>query len=384
MDANHDRITSLDGLRGLAIFMVFLRHTILLPEQGYDRLKAAVDFGHLGVDLFFVLSGFLITGILFGSKNRSHYFRNFYARRSLRIFPLYYFYLTLYYVAAVHFKWINFGEAKAAKAAADLHWAWFYGTNIEIARTGSFITASLNQFWTLAIEEHFYLVWPLLVFFLNRRSILLATLLISVGSLLLRTFMDIYGVSGFTVLTFTLCRVDSFAIGGAFSILLTMSEWRRKLAVWTGPGTLLFGILVLLSFFSGNLMLFSSIGYTLTSFFFAFAIGYLVLHKDTFPALFFSRNWPRKLGKYSYALYIFHFPILIFVDRKLPLARLTADTHSVLLASALIVGLVAILSLGVAMLSWHLYEKRFIALKRFFPEASLRQVELPSEASHAA
>ena len=128
------------------------------------------------MDLFFVLSGFLITGILFQAKGLDHYFRNFYARRALRIFPLYYFFLILYYLFVVKFQVVRFGADKMAIAGQDLHWAWFYATTpLEIAWRGSFVTASLNQFWTLSVEEHFYFIWPLLVYCLSRRGLLWAS-----------------------------------------------------------------------------------------------------------------------------------------------------------------------------------------------------------------
>jgi hypothetical protein len=153
---SHD--PALDGLRGVALIMVFLLHTIILPEGTFRIFKDVIELGRLGVDLFFCLSGFLITGILYAAKNDAHYFRNFYARRALRIFPLYYFFLVLYYFLVVHWHVVHIGAAKTAEAAADLHWLWFYGTNLRIAETGTFITSSLNHFWTLAVEEHFYLI----------------------------------------------------------------------------------------------------------------------------------------------------------------------------------------------------------------------------------
>ena len=222
-------LPALDGLRGVALLLVFLLHTIMLPDVGYSLFKKVIYFGHWGVDIFFCLSGFLITGILYAAKDDQHYFRNFYARRALRIFPLYYFFLLLYYLLVIRLHIINFGAQKMLEASQDFRWLWWYGTNIRIAETGHFMTASINHFWTLAVEEHFYLVWPFLVFWLSRRGLFRAIALIVVSALVLRIWLESRGVSGYVITSLTVCRVDSFAIGGAFSLLLTSSWWQDRL-----------------------------------------------------------------------------------------------------------------------------------------------------------
>jgi peptidoglycan/LPS O-acetylase OafA/YrhL len=361
-------ITALDGLRGLAILMVFLLHTILpsLPATGYTLLKSIISVGHLGVDLFFVLSGFLITGILFQAKGHNRYFRNFYARRALRIFPLYYFFLILYYLVVVRFQIARFGADKMAIAARDLHWAWFYATNIEIARRGSFITASLNHFWTLSIEEHFYFVWPLLVYWSSRRVLLWTSAALATACLILRSILLIHGVSGEVLTSFTLCRVDSFAIGGAASLLLGIPLWRERLKK-TVPVLVAIGIPVVIATLFSNLV-FSTIGFTTVSLFFALLIIFSVLHDRSIAVRVLGSALLRFLGKYSYSLYVFHFPIQIAVQRILPIERLMQHTHSLAVSVFINMVIVASLSLAVALGTWNGFEKRFIRLKRFFPE----------------
>jgi peptidoglycan/LPS O-acetylase OafA/YrhL len=159
---DRERDPRLDGVRGIAILLVLVYHLTLYggmaPNGPFlDRLWRTwtLPLG-LGVDLFFVLSGFLITGILLDTKDGPDYFRNFYARRFLRIFPLYYATLaaTFLLIPAVRL---------------DAVWYWTYLINYRFADVGWPRVAYLGHFWTLAVEEQFYLVWPALVFFVPRR-----------------------------------------------------------------------------------------------------------------------------------------------------------------------------------------------------------------------
>lgn len=151
----------LDGVRGLAILMVVCSHSF---ESNYNSGSLPVRvlghlfyYGSFGVDLFFVLSGFLITGILVDSITDAHYFRNFYARRALRIFPLYYLVLLLCFALTrpLHLHWGSMG--------------WLLPVYLQNLRPQEIVTFSagsgiaLFHFWSLAIEEQFYLVWPAIV-----------------------------------------------------------------------------------------------------------------------------------------------------------------------------------------------------------------------------
>lgn len=127
--------------------------------------------GWMGVDLFFVLSGFLISRILLTQRGQPNYFKNFYARRALRIFPIYYAYLFIYYFAVIKLGLLVSDASRTTEAIEVFPWLLFYGTNIFIALKGTFIVASLNQLWTLSIEEHFYLIWPWIISKLNLRKL---------------------------------------------------------------------------------------------------------------------------------------------------------------------------------------------------------------------
>src|SRR4051812_48705226 len=150
-------LPGLDGLRGIAILMVLALHFLgdATPHGPVGRLVVkAASYGVLGVDLFFVLSGFLITGLLLDAKSGPHYFRNFYARRTLRIFPLYYLVLTILFIVLPRFTAL---PAPLEDARIHQGWLWTYTSNFFIAARAEWALTYVSHFWSLAIEEHFYL-----------------------------------------------------------------------------------------------------------------------------------------------------------------------------------------------------------------------------------
>jgi peptidoglycan/LPS O-acetylase OafA/YrhL len=163
-------LPALDGVRGLAVLGVMLFHFVgIMPPSnwGARAIVHVVGFGAYGVELFFVLSGFLITGILCDTRNGPHFFRNFYMRRFLRIFPLYYGVLALVFFVAPQIPLLR-GPTLDYLVHHEA-WAWLYAVNIYIAKDGDWSFSYLNHFWSLGVEEHFYFFWPAVVFVLARR-----------------------------------------------------------------------------------------------------------------------------------------------------------------------------------------------------------------------
>jgi len=156
------RVPSLDGVRGIAILLVLATHFFLPYARSpvSAALRQVLGYGWLGVDLFFVLSGFLITGVLLRARDDPHYFRNFYARRVLRIFPAYYFVLTV-----VFFVYPLFNPVlQEAHLSADAPWYYAHLQNwLWITRHEGPGWYGVSHFWSLAVEEQFYLVWPFLL-----------------------------------------------------------------------------------------------------------------------------------------------------------------------------------------------------------------------------
>jgi peptidoglycan/LPS O-acetylase OafA/YrhL len=160
-------ISSLDGFRGIAFLLVFMRHYALSTHTNSAIIHAAMTIGEggwIGVDLFFALSGFLITGILLDTRGTKGYFRNFFARRILRIFPLYYgvFVLLLLLTPFLHLQW----------HPGHLLYLVYLGNIAYLVNTGLgkiVPDVSLIHFWSLAVEEQFYLIWPCVIFFITSR-----------------------------------------------------------------------------------------------------------------------------------------------------------------------------------------------------------------------
>ena len=220
-------LPALDGVRGLAVLMVLLFHFVgdVPPSGSVERMIVGVTkYGAFGVELFFVLSGFLITGILYDTHDGRYYFRNFYMRRLLRIFPLYYGVLALVFLVAPLIPRLR---GPTLDYLLDRQaWAWLYAVNIYIARQGEWSFSYLNHFWSLAIEEHFYFFWPLVVFALARKPRVLITvsLAIALGAMLARLTGSLMGLSWWTTYTFTPFRLDGLALGAFLAVAARQPE----------------------------------------------------------------------------------------------------------------------------------------------------------------
>ena len=346
-------ILALDGLRGMAILLVLFRHSFQdYPLEPYLGLRSfyhnLLNSTGYGVVLFFVLSGFLITGILLDSKSSPKYYRSFFGRRILRIFPLYYGTILMFWVAAKFH-----GFAGDVLFLHRLPWLLTYTTNIVITvrRDWSFVFGrySLGHFWSLAVEEQFYLLWPTVVLWsssatLRRISLLAIPLSFFVRAMLLHGFSDLLGA-----IVFLPAQVDALAMGAYVAILVREQEELASRMAWNL--VVLGGLILLASCFDGNLLLTAGMsGFGILS------AGLLLVCLYHRPAVWFSHPVLRAYGKYSYGIYVLHVILLPYVlFLRLPLGRAGFTLF------------VSIISFAAAWLSWHLYEVHFLRLKRFFP-----------------
>lgn len=317
--AGAERVTALDGVRGLAILMV-LAHQLVLdggPQARWWRLlMLPMEAGWIGVQLFFVLSGFLITRILSATRHSSNYWRSFYMRRALRIFPLYYLLLAVMFWGLIHVESLPAGFVVEP---GDRVWFWAYVSNwgtLWGARVGS-----LGHCWSLAVEEQFYLVWPLVVYWLgNRRLTQLCAVLALVALGLRMTLIGIGADSG-VIYTNTLTRVDALALGALAAIAsdgetkVAWFDWLRK--HWIGLAVVVLGVGAVSGGFSRVNRLTLSVGHTVL----ALACAVWIVEATSREAAGVSSYWLRLLqsrvlclfGKHSYAIYLIHLPVHVWL-----------------------------------------------------------------------
>lgn len=352
----------LDGLRGVAVLAVLLGHTAGTMSSEFNLwgpIFQAANLGWAGVDLFFVLSGFLITGILYEAKTEAHYFRNFYARRALRIFPLYYSVLALALILSLLF------PAFQAWGTQHQAWMWVYLTNFVISVEGVGSFGVLDHFWSLAVEEHYYLVWPTIVFLLNRRSLMIVAAAMMVVALLLRisvTDMETgMSMSGYMA---TPMRMDALAAGSLIALYVRGPGGIATLikpAAIIGPVAfaLFAAIVVWRSSGDAHDPFIGTIGLSLLWATFASALVLSLTWKPLSALM--STSLLRWFGKYSYGIYVWH-PLVIIPLMHSDWGRTLRGGDS-LLGGSFMMALSLLLSVGLAVVSWNLLEKQFLKLK---------------------
>jgi peptidoglycan/LPS O-acetylase OafA/YrhL len=366
--SGESRVAALDGLRGVAIILVLLVHFapyapgIHAPTALIDRLYLRISaMGGVGVDLFFVLSGYLITGILCDTKGSKHYFRQFYVRRVLRIFPIYYVALVLLLVIL---PWPQTEQAALRELRADAVWYWTYLYNFKVAATGYSPLTALGHFWSLAVEEQFYLFWPLVVLWLGRRHLLVACVVAVVGALVCRLAL---ASSGYVVLpdVWTPARMDALAVGAFIAVMSRMPGGLAAMRRWAGPVAL--GVALPLAVLLRYKIALATVSHTLLALLFGAILVLLVTASPTSTLARTSASPAlRFFGRYSYALYIFHHPLL-WLRPIFSLAFVPTVFGSQLPAYLLWLSMATGVTVAVALVSWHVVEKPFLSLKRFFP-----------------
>jgi len=386
MDSVGDRMRSpeLDGIRGVAILMVIAYH--YAGFQPPNRVDAAVnalsEFGWAGVDLFFVLSGFLITGILWDSKADERSLTKFYCRRILRIFPLYYVFLALLSGFAA---WIAPERADSRDFIHLAPWYWLYGVNFLVAQRRDFNAMPFGTgiLWSLAIEEQFYLLWPLAVLKLQRGLLMRLCVLLVLCSVVLRVVLQHHGWNATAIYTITPTRMDALAAGAFAALLLRGPELAADLrryglcAFWAGA--VLVGAAVLRDRLTNPYgLVMQRIGYTGIA---LVGLG-LILATRTLAAerplrAVLRSRFLRFFGRYSYALYMVHFVVREVVFARFPPLESLPRVAGLLFPWVLLRAACTLaVSVGIALLSWHLIEKRFLALKRLFGNGR-RETPLP-------
>jgi peptidoglycan/LPS O-acetylase OafA/YrhL len=369
---------ALDGLRAVAVLMVFCQHY-------FTTANAGTKYGWTGVDFFFVLSGFLITGILFDTQDSLHRFRNFYVRRTLRIFPLYYAVLlvTLLLTPLMHWDWrpAHLMLPLYLDNYSRLIWLndWIRSSMvIDHLVSLRFQTALLfGHFWSLAVEEQFYLVWPLIVFLVRDRVRLIQLCFMVCGLCLLgRILCAVYVPQRYLnaelLYRVTPLRADALLLGGALALMMRgpaekkLREWMWvALWLWMG-GFAIFEIgyrLLYHHFFhpSADSMGLEMVGYTAIDLLAAIVI-LIVIHPKGFLFRALTLKPLRWLGQISYGFYVFHdLPRLLYSHLA---QHMVSGSPGRLELMTAVIGFPA--TLAISYLSFRFFESPFLRLKEKF------------------
>jgi peptidoglycan/LPS O-acetylase OafA/YrhL len=344
-------IPELQGLRGLAVLAVVFYHCHARLEGTW--IHYASLWGWAGVNLFFTLSGFLITSILIESRDKPHYFRNFYARRALRIWPVYFLLLVVCYSVPEWFLGDTF--AHQARWNLLLAYLFFFQNLLHTALPGT-----LGPTWSLAIEEQYYFVWAPIVRFCRGpilRWLLLGILLAMLIVSPLVRFLHPGWVTG----THTLSHLDGIALGSLLALALYRMPISRRAWVWIGLAAAVLGFTATATVAAGTSFLDSSLALAFAGIVLAAVSG--TGSKNPVAALL--RRGPLPFyGRISYGLYMTH--ILVFVYFGNFDARLDDKYHIGIAGNLMIVALRLIASTIVATALWYGFESQILKLKRFF------------------
>lgn len=345
-------LKQLDGVRGLAAIMVMVFHFFQSKglhgaawKEGLQKLSV---FGQTGVTLFFVLSGFLITRILINTKTEHSFFKTFYARRLLRIFPLYYLFLVIYYFVLpplTHNAFIPFNKQ---------WYFWVYLQNF--AYTFNWNVAGPNHFWSLAVEEHFYFIWPVLVYFLSVKKIMHAAVVLIAVSFITRLVLL---NAGYGVFYFTFTNLDALAAGA----LLAVKEKRHGLASFSVKKFSLTLVLVFIPtiviwVFTGgkSLAIVQALKFPLLAFVYYCFIGLVIAAGESTGIKLLFKNRPMLYaGKISYGLYVYHPLIFIYYTAYYTTGSFVADMLICFIAA-----------FAVASVSYYLFEAKILSFKKYF------------------
>jgi peptidoglycan/LPS O-acetylase OafA/YrhL len=346
----HRRIPQLDAVRGVAILVVMmhnisLKYPVLHTQQLFSN-------GWMGVDLFFVLSGLLITGILVDSKSSEGYFKNFYVRRCLRIWPLYYSLLFFMFVVV---RFLNPSEFHVVVQTSSPWWAFPLFLQNFLLPISTNAAGPLGVTWSLAIEEQFYLVWPLVVRFCSSAQVRRLAVAEICLSPVLRHYLSLHHVDLYTNV---FCRLDGLMVGALLALLIRTDDFV--------PSKLLKRAWILL-------LIAAPLAFLAEAFhsrWIVFSFTALASAAFVYVAMFSKRTWLQTImtnrflmysGTVSYGLYLLH---------KIPFGIVQAlhlDRHPYLPLP-----IIFVTSYALAALSWNLLEKPFLKLRRFFESRPTR------------
>jgi peptidoglycan/LPS O-acetylase OafA/YrhL len=360
------RIPELDGLRGVAVLLVVTLHYIATSSFGGEfgsllyRFKQVFRLGWSGVDLFFVLSGFLIGGILLEARDSPNYYQTFYMRRVHRIFPVYYAWILLYVLIRIAgTRWIPGFLPVTTAGLTHLPVYVLFLQNFTHLPFGTFDWYWFLVTWSLAVEEQFYLIAPVVIRTLSRTSLtitLCAT--VALAPVLREVIFRFASPGNMYWNTLMPCRADALAIGMLAALAWKSGDIRSFLSRQKTPiyGALLFffcGFLILLKYFPGTDNHLTAIaGFSWLALFYVTLLLSVLVNPNGILGRGMRSKWLMRLGVLSYCLYVVHVPINGILHAVLLGNRPSIST----LPSAGVTLLATMVSLGIATLSWKYFE----------------------------
>lgn len=390
MHSRSYNIPALDGIRGLAIILVMLHHFEgVLPfcNAAVGIIKALFYCGWMGVDLFFALSGFLITGILLDTRNAANYFRAFYARRVLRIFPLYYSVLILILGGAALLN----PRPRVVPLVADQKLYLLYVMNWLTLWKGHWGANILGHFWSLAVEEQFYLIWPLCVWLIVPKHLAKFAVGASVIALLVRIYWVAHSGPSQAVVMATVTRMDSLLCGALGAILLRetpvvkIARQKLPLVVFMTIAAFMVGLSWQVLHGADILLFVETLGFSLLAMSFSALVLYVAATDGASISVqrFFRHRVLTDFGKYSYGIYVYHVPVLLLCDFLIYRRLSKAIIGNLPFGIAYFVFLSAV-SFFIAKISYDYFESHFLGLKRHFEPRTPQTLLIPvcAEAHH--
>jgi peptidoglycan/LPS O-acetylase OafA/YrhL len=396
----------LDGVRAAAALLVFLGHATIIPADPGVNVTIDVIWSRmaslngLGAIMFFILSGYLVTEVLLKSdRDPKFFFGHFYARRALRLLPLYFIVVIFSLVILPNLPGSIFPVAKLQRFGQIHGDEWLYATglsNFAVQAAGKWRHGILDPTWSLAIEFQFYLIWPVAVYFLRRRGLLVLCILMIVFSSVFRALAAYsWDWNPISIYVSSWSRIGAFGFGGVVSLVLRDPELLRRLRPWATAAALsvlplIWASMAFEDYYLGPDQNFSKHGLRGGKFTYSILntitqigiVGLMLWCMAATPtgilATVFCSEPLRRFAKYSYAFFLFHLPIRAAVrDVFFGFANEGNNVHpkfewftvwgSYLPAQLVYYVLAFGASFGAAWVTWHMYEKHWLRFNVFFP-----------------
>lgn len=352
-----------DALRFFAFFKVFLLHLPITAFPWFNYIRAG---GGIGVQFFFVLSGFLITYIILEEKNRTGQFnlKHFFARRILRIWPLYYLMILVAFLTPFITEQLLHVTTSSEGYAPEWWKSLLFLENYKMMATGEHPNVSpLGVMWSLCIEEHFYIIWGLLLYFMPVRKLPVLIVCSVILGYISRYFYAGYGIPALDIFT----NIDLFAYGAVPGYLLITRRFATENALLRIPfyvkllfTAILLAVVQVCSQYTDDDNAFVTLT-TVLGVMFAILISFTIPQHTRFRIG--DKHILSRLGLYTYGLYLYHTIIISLLRVLYPALGMSTDTAG---GAVLFIIIALLATIAISILSYYIFERPFLKLKKFF------------------